>query len=128
MQDIAVALGRLDEPTRARVLHWTEERFHGTAPFVTAPAPLYAVPGPRPSAGPDESADESLSVATLDDLFVRSGPRAVKKPVTEVPGQSVNGMLRDFVSEFQDVVREWNVACDGPADGRTVEPAGLIAS
>ena len=30
MQDIAVALRELDEPTRARVLHWAEERFVGT--------------------------------------------------------------------------------------------------
>jgi len=128
MQDIAAALSRLDEPTRARVLHWTEERFQGSAPIIRAPAPLYAVPGRRPGADPDEVVDESLSVSTLDDFFVRRGPKALKKPVTEVPGQSVNGMLRDFVSEFQDVVREWNVACDGPADQRTVEPASLIAS
>ena len=128
MQDIAAALDRLDESTRTRVLRWAEERFQVSAALVTAPAPLYVVPGLRPKSDPDESGDESLSVSSLDDFFVRRGPKALKKPVTEVPGQSVNGMLQDFVADFQDVVREWNMACDGPADERTAQPLRSIAS
>ena len=40
----------------------------------------------------------------------------------------ITGLLHDFVADFQDVVREWNVACEVPVDGRTVVPVRSIAS
>jgi len=128
MRKISAVLNRLDEPTCARVLHWITERFQGAAPVVTQPAPLHAVPGPLPSPAPDQAEDEALSISALTDYFDRRPLKAVKKPAAEAPPQSVNGMLHDFVTEFQDVVRDWNVACDGPADGRTVESDRSIAS
>ena len=132
MQEIGVVLGRLDEPTRARVLRWTQERFEDAAPVAAVPAPLHAVPGPRPvpdaRQSADEGADDSLSVTTLNDFFTPKRKKALKKTTTEATGQSVTGMLHDFVAEFQDVVREWNVACDGPGDAGIAEPVRSIAS
>jgi hypothetical protein len=128
MEQIAVALIQLDEPTRARVLHWAEERFHVDAPVAPAPAPLYAVNRWRPSAEEAETTDEALSVSTLGDFFDPRAPKELTEPTTEAPGQSVNGMLHDFVVEFQDVAHEWNGVCSGPADAHTHEPVHSIAS
>lgn len=132
MQDIAVALRELDEPTRARVLHWAAERFVGTeaAAVVTAPAPPYTVATvarlcPKPD--PGQLLDESLSVSTLSDFFDQE-PQVSKEPAIEGSGQSVTGMLNDFVVEFQDIAREWNVACSRPADECAAEPVRLVVS
>ena len=38
MQEIATALHRLDQPTRARVLHWIVERFQADASFIVSGA------------------------------------------------------------------------------------------
>lgn len=127
MREIAVALSHLDEPTRARVMRWAEERFRGGATVVLPPPALYAVARTRPGADPPPNTDEALSVSTLDDFFDPTVPKVSEERATEVPDQSVTGMLHDFVEEFQDVVREWNVACSVPADRRT-EPVVSVVS
>jgi len=63
----------------------------GERPHITGPGP------------PEPPADESLSVATLNDFF-EARPMTVKTP------PSVTGLLHEFVAEFQDIAREWNVA------------------
>ena len=127
MQDIAVALGPLDELTRARVLHWAAERFRDAAVVITPPAPLYAVPRLHPSSHENQATDEGLSVSNLSDFFAPRAPKVLEEPATEAQDQSVTGMLHDFVVDFQDIVHEWNVAC-GSTDGREVEPVLPIVS
>jgi len=128
MQDIAFALSKLDEPTRARVLRWVDERFRGAdIPATVAPEELYAVcdlptdtaPG-KAKAGNDDA---------LNDFFDRCDaeePALLKDRAAVAPKKSVPGMLNDFVTEFQDIVREWNVACSEPTD-ESVEPADAAA-
>jgi hypothetical protein len=127
MEDIATALGQLDEPTRLRVLNWIEERFRVGAPSVAPPAPLRAVAGLPPRPEPDQGADETLAVSNLDDFFDAREPKALNTPATPAQGQSVTGMLHDFVVEFQGIAREWN-AGGGPTDGDPVKPVLPIVS
>src|ERR1019366_3714669 len=76
MEDIALALSQLDEPTRVRVLRWAEERFRSDspAPVASAPAPLYAVTGPRESPASASASDEGLSMDMLEPFFERCDP------------------------------------------------------
>ena len=102
MQQIASVLSRLDPAARTRALHWLQGRFQdGTAAAVAA-APA-AIPVLKLVSPPEPPADESLSVATLNDFF-EARPMTVKTP------PSVTGLLHEFVAEFQDIAREWNVA------------------
>ena len=128
MQAIGVALGHLDEPTRARVLQWAEQRFRACDALVSPPAPRDADTLMSASAYPGTPVDEKLSVSALDDFF---GPRnitAVTEPASEAPAQPVTGMLREFVVEFQNIAREWNVACNVPTDGSTAETVRAAVS
>ena len=105
MQDIALSLQRLDAPTRARVLHWLEERFSGDtsfpaaapAPFTAAVTELRIVP-PQPA-----GVDEGLSMPTATDLF---SPRSAAPP--GAAPQPVTALLHEFVAEFQELAREWD--------------------
>ena len=115
MQQVALALAQLDEPTRLRVLHWTLERFQVDASAVARtlqPAPSTA------SSGLDPLADEGLSVSTLEDLFPAEprGAATTTAADREPERKGVSGMLSEFVAEFQHVVREWNAASDTQAD------------
>jgi hypothetical protein len=116
MQAIAIALAQLeDEVTRARVLHWANERFCQTAVVASpvapeAPSAVVGAPRLRAEAAPDDG----LSVSTLEAMF--GGPKAHREP-----SQSVNGLLREFVADFQDVVQEWNAACNEPAAVPSIE-------
>ncbi len=115
MQAIAAALTQLDEGTRARVLHWAAERFCRTAvvaPLVALPAPSAVVGAPRVNLEP--APDDTLSVSALAEMF--AGPKKLGEP-----SQSVNGLLREFVADFQDVVQEWNAACNEPAAAPSIE-------
>jgi hypothetical protein len=118
MHDIAAALGELDPPARARVLHWLQERLHDEAgpmqTAATAPTPPATVPTLRAVPPPVSASDELLSVETLNELFESDGPAA---PAEAAP-QPITGMLREFVAEFQDIAREWDGACDAPAAAR----------
>ena len=128
MQAIGVALGQLDEPTRARVLQWAEQRFRACDPLVSPPAPRHADAPMSASASPGTPVDEKLSVSALDDFF---GPRhtaAVTELAPEAQAQPVTGMLREFVVEFQNIARDWNVACDAPTDGTTAETVRVAVS
>jgi hypothetical protein len=115
MQNLAVALGQLDPPARARVLHWLQERFELEAPSgveSTMPAPaartmLRAVPPPV------TVADEALSVETLADMF---SPRQATPPPAEAAPKTITGLLTEFVTEFQDIAREWDDACAVPVE------------
>ena len=115
MQQVAIVLSALDEPTRLRVLQWAIQRFDTEMPAAHRASPLQAG---RRLAGPDADApaDEGLSVSTLEDLFNPREPEAHAVPADETPRQGVSGMLSEFVAEFQDVVREWNAASETPAD------------
>ena len=118
MQQVAVALAQLDEPTRLRVLQWAIDRFH-----VDLSATSRAVvrqTGHESLAHSDTGAeaDEGLSVSTLEDLFNPSAPDPQAAVPGDAPRQAVSGMLSDFAAEFQSVVREWNAADEVPADDR----------
>jgi hypothetical protein len=128
MQEIATALHRLDQPTRARVLHWIVERFQVDASFiVSGPTAVAAVAasGGRAVPASGESPDDTLSVATLNDLFEPSAPE-VAAPQAQ-PTQSITGMLQELVAEFQDLAREWNEPDGRPAEGKTAPPVASIA-
>jgi hypothetical protein len=128
MQEIATALHRLDQPTRARVLHWIVERFQADASFIVSGATSIAsaaVAGGQAVPASVELRDETLSVETLNDLFEPSAP-AVAPPKAQ-PTQSITGMLQDLVAEFQDIAREWNEPDVRPADAKTVQPVVSVA-
>ena len=118
MQQVALALAQLDEPTRLRVLHWTLERFQVDASAVARTSQPASPSSPSSASSLDPNADEGLSVSTLEDFFP-TGPRRIAA-VTDAAGvperKGVSGMLSEFVAEFQDVVREWNAASDTQAD------------
>jgi hypothetical protein len=130
MQDIAMTLHRLDQPTRARVLHWIVDRFQTDPDFVVNSAPSIA-----PAAGTElrlvrptaEGVDETLSMATLNDLFEPTITVAPKIPVQTAP-QSITGMLQDLVAEFQGLAREWNEPESHPADKPDAKPVVPLAS
>ena len=129
MQEIATALHRLDQPTRARVLHWIVERFQADASFIVSGATSIAsgaVAGGQAVRASLEPRDETLSVETLNDLFEPLAP-AVAPPKAAQPTQSITGMLQDLVAEFQDLAREWNEPDVRPADAKTVQPVVSVA-
>jgi hypothetical protein len=66
MQDIATILHRLDQPARARVLHWIADRFQADAAATTNGG---AIPQAANGATLPAETDDSLSVAMLGDLF-----------------------------------------------------------
>jgi hypothetical protein len=117
MQQIAAIVGGLDAATRARVLRWAAERYMAHAPAGVSAAHL---PGDTPAEMPDAS-DETLSVSALDDFFDR---REATHP-REQAAAPATGMLHEFVAEFQDMVREWNVAVGAPADVRPGRSADI---
>jgi hypothetical protein len=129
MRDIALVLTELDETTRARVIKWASERF-GRSPVVPAPAQTNAASdNPAEATAPIDPAD-ALSVDTLDDLFDDVAPKTPRpSPLTvddalDGPGESVAGMVHEFVTEFQEIVRQWNGACDDAAtQSATEQPA-----
>jgi hypothetical protein len=128
MQEIATALHRLDQPTRARVLHWIVERFQVDASFIVgSPASAaVAVSAGRAVPAPAESPDETLSVETLSDLFEPAGAPAVAAPTAQAT-QSITGMLQELVAEFQDLAREWNEPDGRPAEGKkTAQPVASV--
>jgi hypothetical protein len=61
------------------------------------------------------------------DLCDAEEPKLLKDAPIVVPTKSVPGMLNDFVADFQDIVREWNVACSEP-DEESVEPVSPVAT
>ena len=129
MQEIATALHRLDQPTRARVLHWIVERFQADASFIVSGATSIAsaaIAGGQAVPASVEPRDETLSVETLNDLFEPSAP-AVPAPKAAQPTQSITGMLQDLVAEFQDLAREWNEPEVRPVDAKTVQPVASVA-
>jgi hypothetical protein len=104
MQQIASVLIRLDPAARSRALHWIQERFqddtdHSVAPASSARLALVIATDAPPVSATELSADEALSVATLDDFF-DARPRT--------PSPSVPGLLHEFATEFQDVALEWD--------------------
>ena len=112
MRVVAVALSQLDDAaTCARVLQWAAARFCPTNPVasvVAFPAPAAAAAvtlQPRPPAAPVP--DDGLSVSMLGEWFDELEPQGESSQSS----QSLNGMLHQFVAEFQDVVHEWNAVC-----------------
>ena len=114
MQHIASALGALDHPARARVLHWAAQRFQGEQPLAP-PAPPEAVTPPRAAPEPDAPVDEALSVSMLDEMFNSSEPPQPAQ-AADAPAQPIAGLLHDFVVEFQSIARDWSVASAAPSD------------
>jgi hypothetical protein len=114
MQNIASALAELEPAARVRTLHWLRQRFdddmtpapHATAAPATV-SPLRIVPTPS------APADDTLSIETLSDLFDRR-----QAPEPEAAAKPVSALLTEFVAEFQDLAREWDGACDPPAEAR----------
>jgi len=123
MKDVATTLDRLDPSQRARVLQWLNARFsEDTNVQVTgATAVPFAAAALRRVPPPAAVTDEQLSVDTLDDLFDPSPANPVPGPAPE----TVCGMLTEFVAEFQEIAREWNDACEAPADVR--QPARTLS-
>ena len=125
MHHIAEALSQLDAPTRGRVLRWMHERFQAGVPALS-PAPL--APLAQSSAAPalrivvPQPIDEALSV-TWDEIVEASTGQSPSPD-----GQSVTGMLHEFVSEFQGIAREWSAACAAPADADDSEQVLSAAS
>jgi hypothetical protein len=120
MHQIGVIVGGLDAATRARVLRWAVERFVATS--LAAAEAVHGRAAEPVNTDPDMPAgsDETLSVAALEDFFDRR--EAAKRPrererATAAP---TTGMLHEFVAEFQEMVREWNVACGVPVEARAV--------
>ena len=117
MQAVAVALAQLDDQeTRARVLRWATERFCRIVPL-----PVVSRQGPSAKADapqlPSDSApapDDGLSVSALGELFGPDEPHREQS-------QSVNGVLCEFVADFQNIVHEWNAACGEPAVTPSIE-------
>ena len=102
MQQIASVLIRLDPAARRRALHWIQERFqndtdHSVAPASSARLELATTTDAPSVSAPELSADETLSVAALEDFFD-------ERPKT--PPAST-GLLHEFANEFQDIAREW---------------------
>jgi hypothetical protein len=120
MRDIALVLAELDEATRARVIKWASERF-GQSSGVAAPAHPNPIEADRADATTPIDPADALSVDTLDDLFDDAAgktPRPSSLTVDDAldgPGESVVGMVHEFVTEFQEIVRQWNGACDEAA-------------
>jgi len=118
MQAIAVALAQLeDEETRARVLHWATERFCRTVPVVpvvTGPAPSALADVPQLPSSPAPAPDDGLSVSALGEMFSSHQPDREQS-------QPVNGMLREFVADFQSIVHEWNATCTDAAVTPSIE-------
>ena len=107
MQAIAVAFDGLEPSTRTRVMRWLQERYLAEAapvfpaiPVLATVTQLRAVP-PRPIAQ-----DEFLAVGALTELFKPRQPEIVAAPAE----QPVTTMLHEFVTEFQDLAREWDGA------------------
>jgi len=130
MQEIATILHRLDQPTRARVLHWIVERFQADASFIVSGAtsiPAVAVAAGRSLPALTERPDDTLSVEALNDLFEPGAPAPAVEAPTAQPTQSITGMLQDLVAEFQDLAREWNEPDSRPADVKSVQPVASAA-
>jgi hypothetical protein len=127
MQQVALILGALDPAARVRVLQWAAQRVQDDSPQslvvpATPPKPLSAVSrvGPEPAV-----IDEALSVTTLEELF---RPVAARTPAPAEPtSQPVIGLLHDFVVEFQNIARDWNVAVADPADRAADQRASSAA-
>jgi hypothetical protein len=117
MRDIALVLAELDETTRARVIKWASERFIQSSPL-PAPANTNPVTSDRADATMPIDPADALSVDNLDDLFDDVAPKTPRPSALTVddaldgPGESVAGMVHEFVTEFQEIVRQWNGACD----------------
>ena len=118
MQHIAAVLDSLDPSTRARVLHWAAQRIEDAAPVAPPAAALRSLSVVRPQAVPETPSvdDDTLSVTTLEDLFDQAPGGGSGTPAAEPAPQPVAGLLHDFVVEFQSIARDWNAACDEPAD------------
>ena len=125
MHRVAEALSGLDAPTQARVLRWMHERFQAGVP-APSPAPIVQ-PHPASSAAPalrivaPQAVDEALSVTWDEIVNPARSPSAAATP-------SVTGLLHEFVTEFQDIAREWDAACAAPADADDSEPVLSAAS
>ena len=112
MQNIALALGQLDPSARARVLHWLQERFEA-ASGVEPATPTAVRTMLRAVPPPVTVADEALSVETLADMF---SPRQAAPRPDEAAPMTITGLLTEFVTEFQDIAREWDDACAVPVE------------
>ena len=125
MQDIALALHRLEAPTRGRVLRWIVERFQSDISLCTAsPNPTAAPVNDLTSSARLRLVDESLSVESLTDLF----PSVPSAAVTAGAPQSLTGLLRDLVADVQDLAREWNGPDGSPTEKPGPDPLLTVAS
>jgi hypothetical protein len=128
MQNIAMALHDLDQPTRGRVLRWVLERFQSDLPLITAPPSLLS-PAHEPIATDRLSlADEtlsldSLSIESLDDLFPPG-----QQPAAKTVAQSITGNLHDLFTDFQDLARRWKGTDGDPADKHGTDAASSVLS
>jgi hypothetical protein len=86
MQEIAVALHRLDQPTRSRVLRWITERFQSDLPAATPAAAAHGSSSTAPI-----HVDETLSVESLNDLF----PPRTLAAVNPAPQHSIAVAVQD---------------------------------
>jgi len=103
MQDIATILHHLDQPTRARVLHWIADRFQADAAATGNGAPLVhqAPQAPNSATLAAQADDDSLSVAMLGDLF-ESEWSGSTPPADRTRTEQVRGMTAEDLSEFLD--------------------------
>ncbi|HEY1909561.1 MAG TPA: hypothetical protein VGG73_01450 [Vicinamibacterales bacterium] len=133
MRDIALVLAELDETTRARVIKWATERF-GRSPAVPTQPQTIPVNSDRAAVTAPIDPIDALSVDSLDDLFDEVAPKAPHLSSLDVddaidgPGESVAGMVHEFVTEFQEIVRQWNGACDEATARPVAEPAAAPAA
>lgn len=133
MRDIALVLAELDETTRARVIKWATERF-GRSPAVPTQPQTIPVNSDRAAVTAPIDPIDALSVDSLDDLFDDVAPKAPHLSSLDVddaidgPGESVAGMVHEFVTEFQEIVRQWNGACDEATARPVAEPAAAPAA
>ena len=118
MHAMADALAQLpDDETRARVLRWAMSRFCPTVPVVpfdARPATSAPAGAPQLPSNLTPAPDDDLSVSALEELFGA-------QPLSREECQPGNGILREFVTDFQDIVHEWNAACSEPAVTPSIE-------
>ncbi|HET6960109.1 MAG TPA: hypothetical protein VFI56_26145 [Vicinamibacterales bacterium] len=100
MQDIATILHHLDQPTRARVLHWIADRFQADAAATGNGAPVVH-PATNGATLAAEADDDSLSVAMLGDLFESEWSDGTP-PSNQTRTEQVRGMTAEDLSEFLD--------------------------
>jgi hypothetical protein len=101
MRQIARALEALDDDdTRRRVLRWALDRYRSVAPMAsTSQAPVLP-----PTRAANASADPTLSVDTLADLFPSDASGSTTGAAAT---RDVESLIKEFAADFRRFALEW---------------------